>query len=44
MKKVAEISNQDLVRNLMHTLNPDNVFCWIDDSYKEVKEKFQLSY
>ena len=50
MKKVSEISNQNLVRNSDAyissggKIDPDNEFCWIDDSYKQVKEKFQLSY
>ena len=50
MKKVAEISNQNLVRNSDAyissggKIDPDNEFHWIDDSYKQVKEKFQLSY
>ena len=50
MKKVAEISNQNLVRNSDAyissggKIDPDNEFYWIDDSYKQVKEKFQLSY
>ena len=40
MKKVAEISNQNLIRNSdAYILNggnidPDNEFSWIDDSYK----------
>ena len=50
MKKVAEISNQNLVRNSDAyisnggKIDPDNEFSWIDDSYKQGKEKFQLSY
>ena len=50
MKKVAEISNHNLVRNSGAyissggKIDPDNEFCWIDDSYKQVKEKFQLSF
>ena len=50
MKKVSEISNQNLVRNSDAyissggKIDPDNEFHWIDDSYKQVKEKFQLSY
>ena len=50
MKKVAEISNQNLVRNFDAyissggKIDPDNKFSWIDGSYKQVKEKFQLSY
>ena len=50
MKKVAELSNQNLVCNSDAyisnggKINPDNEFSWIDDSYKQVKEKFQLRY
>ena len=50
MKKIAEISNQNLVRNsdaCISTggkIDPDNEFSWIDDSYKSSKEKFQLNY
>ena len=50
MKKVAEISNQNLVRNSDAYISnggktdPDNEFSWIDDSYKQGKEKFRLSY
>ena len=50
MKKVAEISNQNLVPNSGAyissggKIDPDNEFCCIDDLYKQVKEKFQLSY
>ena len=50
MKKVAEVSNQNLVCNSDAYISSggkidlDSKFCWIDDSYKQVKEKFQLSY
>ena len=50
MKKIAEVSNQNLVRNSDAfissggKIDPDNEFCWIDDSYKTSKEKFQLTY
>ena len=50
MEKVVEISNQNLVCNFDACISsgrktdPDNEFCWIDDSYKQVKEKFQLSF
>ena len=50
MKKIAEVSNQNLVRNSDAfissggKLDPDNEFYWIDDSYKTSKEKFQLTY
>ena len=50
MKRVAKISNNNLVRNsdayLSNggQLDPDNKFFWINSSYKEGREKFQLSY
>ena len=50
MKKIAEISNQNLVRNSdayisnRGKIDPDNEFSWTDDSYQLNKEKFQLSY
>ena len=50
MKKTAEVSNQNLVRNSDTfissggKIDPENEFCWIDDSYKTSKEKFQLTY
>ena len=50
MKKIAEISNQNLVRNSDAYLSsggkvdPDNKFSWIDDSYKKGTDKFQLGY
>ena len=50
MKKVAEISNQKLLHNSDAyisnggKIDPDNEFSWIDDFYKQGKEKFQLSY
>ena len=50
LKKSAEISNQNLVCNSDAyissggKIDPDNEFYWIDDSYKQVKEKFQLNY
>ena len=50
MKKTAEISNQNLVRNSDAYLSsggkvdPDNEFSWVDDSYKKGKDKFQLGY
>ena len=50
MKKVAEISNQNLVRNSDAyisnggKIDPDNEFSWIDDSYKQGKDRFQLGY
>ena len=48
MKKIAEISNQNLVQNSDAyisnggKIDPDSEFSWIDDSYKQGKEKFQL--
>lgn len=50
MKKITEVSNQNLVRNSDAFISsggkfdPDNEFYWIDDSYKLSKEKFQLTY
>ena len=50
MKKIAEVCNQNLVRNsdafisIGGKVDPDKEFCWIDDSYKLSKEKFQLTY
>ena len=49
MKKIDEVSNHNLVRNSDAfissggKIDPDNEFCWIDDSYKTSKEKFQLT-
>ena len=46
MKKIAEISNQNLVRNsdacisTGGNIDPDNEFSWCDDSYKSSKGKF----
>ena len=50
MKKMAEVSNQNLIRNSDAYLarggktDPGNDFQWIDDSYKQGQQKFQLSY
>ena len=50
IKKIAEVSNQNLVGNSDAyisnggKIDPDNEFSWIDDSYKQEKDKFQLSY
>ena len=50
MKRVAEISNHNLIRNsdaYMASggkIDQDNDFSRIDNSYSEGKEKFQLSY
>ena len=46
MKKIAEISNQNLVQNSDAyisnggKIDPDNEFSWIHDSYQLSKEKF----
>ena len=50
MKKVAEISNQNLIRNSDVFLpsggktDPNNEVVWIDDSFKMRPEKLQLTY
>ena len=50
MKKIAEFSNQSLIRNSDAYLTKrgkidlDNEFQWIDDSYKKEQQKFQLTY
>ena len=50
MKKIAEVSNQNLVRTSDayisngEKIDPDNEFSWTDDSYKQRKDKFQLGY
>ena len=50
MKRVAEISNHNIVRHsdayiaCGGQIDPDSEFPWIDNSYKEGKENFQLSY
>ena len=50
MKKITEISNQNLVCNSHAYLSaggktdPDNEFLWIDDSFKTSTNQFQLSY
>ena len=50
MKKIAEISNQNLVRNSDAYLSsggkvdPDNKFPWVDDSYKKGKDKLPMGY
>ena len=50
MKKIAEILNQNLVRNYGFYLysggkvDPDNEFPWVGDSYKKEKDKLQLGY
>ena len=50
MKKVAELSNQNLIRNsdvFMSKggkVDPEKEFVWIDDSIKQAASKFQLNY
>ena len=50
MKKIAEISNQNLIRNSHAFLSdggktdPDTEFLWIDDSLKTIVNQFQLTY
>ena len=50
MKKVAEISNQNIIRNFDAFISsggktdPDNEFVWIDDSFNLGSDKFQLTY
>ena len=50
MKKVAELSNQNLVRNsdaFMSSggkVDTEKQFAWIDDSIQEASAKFQLNY
>ena len=50
MKKIAETSNNNLVRNSNAFLasngkiDPTFKFEWVDSSLEETKEKFQMSY
>lgn len=50
MKQVAEISSHSLVRNSDTymlsgvEIDPDQEFSWIDKSYKQDQQKFQLTY
>ena len=50
MKKVAELSNQNLVRNSDvfmskgRKVDSEKEFVWIDDSIKQATAKFQLNY
>ena len=50
MKKVAEISNQNIIRNFDAFISsgektdPDNEFVWIDDSFNLGSDKVQLTY
>ena len=50
MKKIAELSNQNLIRNSDAFISnggkvdTEKEFVWIDDSFKQGSNKFQLSY
>ena len=50
MKEAAAASNHNLVRNSNAFLinrgkiDPDFIFSWVNDSYAEMQEKFQLGY
>ena len=50
MKKVAELSNQTLVRNSDAFMSrggkvdTEKQFVWIDDSIQKASAKFQLNY
>ena len=50
MRKIAKVSNQNLIRNSDAYLSrggktdPDHDFQWVDDSYKQGQQKFQLGY
>ena len=50
MKKVAEISNQNIIRNFDAFISsggktdPENEFVWIDDSFNLGSDKFELTY
>ena len=50
MKKIAELSNQNLIRNSDTFISnggkvdTEKEFVWIDDSFKQGSNKFQLSY
>ena len=50
MKKVAETSNSNLIRNARAFLSKGgeidtlNTFHWVDDSMEKSKKKFQMSY
>ena len=50
MKKVAELSNQNLVRNSDAFMSrggkvdTEKQFVWIDDSVQKASAKFQLNY
>ena len=44
MREVADTSNHNLVRNLKAYMSQEFPFSWIDNSYQEAQEKFQLGY
>ena len=50
MKEVAGVSNHNLVRNSnaymsqRGKIDPGFEFSWIDNSYHEAEQKFQLEY
>ena len=50
MKKIAELSNQNLIRNSDAfissggKIDTEKEFVWIDDSFKKGSDKFQLNY
>ena len=50
MKKIAEVSNKNLVRNSDAyisnggKIDPGNEFSWTDNSHKQGKDRFQLGY
>ena len=50
MKKIAELSNQNIIRNSDSFISKggkvdaDKEFVWIDDSIKQATSKFQLNY
>ena len=50
MKKIAQLSNQNLIRNSDAFISnggkvdTEKEFVWIDDSIKQATAKFQLNY
>ena len=50
MKEAAAASNHNLVRNSNaflrngRKIDPEFEFSWVNDSYSEMQQKFQLSY
>ena len=50
MKEVTDVSNHNLIRNSNAYLpqggkiDPEFEFSWIDHSYQEAQQKFQLGY